>query len=818
MSEYGSDIEIIDIAEEMERSFIDYAMSVIVGRALPDVRDGLKPVHRRILYSMDELGVRYNASYRKSARIIGDVMGKYHPHGDAAIYESMARLSQEFSTRYMLVDGQGNFGSVDGDQPAAMRYTEARLSRLASEMLRDIDKDTVEFVSNFDDSEQEPAVLPSRFPNLLVNGSSGIAVGMATSIPPHNMRETVDAAILLLKKPEANLSELMAHIKGPDFPTGGIIMGRNGIIDAYKTGRGRVVVRAKTEIEALGSNRHRIVITEIPYMVNKARLVEKIADLVRDKKITGISDINDFSDRNGMKIAIDLKRDANQQLVLNQLFKYTPLQDTFSINMLALVDGMPKVISLKEALESYLSFQKEIIAKRTKYDLDRALARSHILEGYIIALDNIDEVIAVIRASYDDAEERLMEAFSLSNEQAKAIVDMRLRRLQGLEREKIAQEHAELAEKIAYYNRLLDSEAMVVEVLESELLEIKNRYGDERRTSFEANEDDANFAIEDLITEEDVVVTITHRGYIKRVSSSAYKAQRRGGKGIMAHTTLENDFVRHIFFTTTLSQILFFSNKGRAYKMLAYYLPDAQRQAKGQAIVNILSLSPGEKITAVIPFKGTGEDSFLFMATRNGIIKRSKLSLYNTNRSLGFQAITLNEGDELIDVLVTDGKSNILLGTRNGSALLIDENQARPTGRSARGVRGVKLLDDDYVVGIGSSSEGGFALTATENGLGRLSSLDRYRLTGRGGKGVINYKPTARTGAICGICVLDPEKDDIMILAEDGKALRMEASQLRKLNRTSSGVRVIKLAENVRISAIAKVLSEASEDEDDGEE
>ena len=805
-------IELIDIAEEMQRSYIDYAMSVIVGRALPDVRDGLKPVHRRILYSMEELGVRANSSYRKSARIIGDVMGKYHPHGDAAIYDAMARLAQTFSTRYLLIDGQGNFGSVDGDAPAAMRYTEAKMSRLAGEMLRDINKETVDYESNFDESTLEPKVLPSRYPNLLVNGSSGIAVGMATNIPPHNLGEVIDATIELMKNPELSARDLTKYIKGPDFPTGGIIMGRGGIISAYTTGRGRVSLRAKTRIEPAGTNRERIVITEIPYMVNKAKLVEKIADLVRDKKIVGISDLNDYSDRNGMNIVIDLKRDINAQIILNQLFKYTQLQDTFGVIMLALVDNKPKVLNLKEMLEHYISFQKEVIIRRTKYDLDKALARAHILEGYIIALDNIDEIIAVIRSAYDDAEERLMERFALTEIQAKAIVDMRLRRLQGLEREKIDEEYKELQVQIAYFNSILESEEIVKGIITDELTEIKDKYSDSRRTAFETDEQD--FDLEDLIEEEDIVITITHIGYVKRIPANTYKAQRRGGKGIAAHTTRDNDFVKHLFMTTTHHYILFFSNKGRVYRLKGYEVPEGGRTAKGTAIVNILPIDPGEKITAIIPVMEFTDDTFLIMATKNGTVKKTALKEYDSSRKNGIIAITLADNDELIDVRMTDGQNDIILGTMNGMAIRFSETEARPIGRSAMGVRGIRLKDSDEVVGMDIATDSSNILTVSENGYGKITRASLYPIKKRAGMGVQNYKITSKAGAVRGICAIDKDKHDVMLITADGTVIRMDAAAISSMGRSTVGVKLMRLDEDINIAAIARIDSAAAEEDE----
>lgn len=805
-------IEHVDIVDEMEKCYIDYAMSVIVGRALPDVRDGLKPVHRRILFAMEELGLRADKPTRKSARIVGDVMGKYHPHGDSAIYDAMARLAQDFSTRYLLVDGQGNFGSIDGDSPAAMRYTEAKMSKLSFEMMRDINKETVDFTANFDESLQEPSVLPARFPNLLVNGSSGIAVGMATNIPPHNLGEVIDATVALIDEPELTSKDLTKYIKGPDFPTGGIIIGKSGMMSAYTTGRGRVKLRAKTDIEVHKNGRQSIVVTEIPYMVNKAKLVEKIADLVKDKKIVGISDINDYSDRNGIKIVIDLKRDANAQIILNQLFQYTQLQDTFGVIMLALVNNHPMVLTLREMLENYVAHQKEVIVRRTQFDLDKALARAHILEGLIIALDNIDEIISIIRSSYDNAEARLMERFTLSEIQAKAIVDMRLRRLQGLEREKIDAEYKELSELIQYLRDVLASEQMVMDIIKTELLEIKDKYADERRTIFENDTED--FDIEDLIEEEDVVVTITHVGYVKRIPANTYKAQKRGGKGIAAHATRENDFVKHLFMTTTHHYIMFFTNKGKVYRLKAYEIPEAGRTAKGTAIVNLLALDPSEKITAVIPVKEFSNEEYLVMATRKGIIKKTVLSEYDSSRKSGIIGITLSDDDELIEVKFTDGTKNIIMGTKNGYAITFHEGDARPIGRASMGVKGIKLTDDDELIGMDISEEGKFILTVTEDGFGKLTKTDLYPLQNRAGKGVQNYKLTKKTGVVCGLCCIDKDENDVMMISSDGTVIRMDAGGISTMGRSTSGVKVMRLDDDIKIATIAKV-SRADEEEEE---
>ena len=802
-------IEHVDIVDEMEKSYIDYAMSVIVGRALPDVRDGLKPVHRRILFAMEELGDKQTT--RKSARIVGDVMGKYHPHGDSSIYDAMARMAQDFSIRYPLVDGQGNFGSIDGDSPAAMRYTEAKMSKLTMEMLRDINKETVDYASNFDETLKEPVVLPARYPNLLVNGSSGIAVGMATNIPPHNLGEVIDATVALIDDSELTSKDLMKHIKGPDFPTGGIVIGRSGFMSAYTTGRGRIKVRAKTEIVVNKNGRQAIVVTEIPYEVNKAKLVEKIADLVKDKRVLGIADINDYSDRNGIKIVIDLKRDANAQIILNQLFQYTQLQDTFGVIMLALVNNHPVVLTLKEVLENYIKHQIEVIVRRTQFDLDKALARAHILEGLIIALDNIDEIIAIIRGSYNDAEERLMDRFSLSEIQAKAIVEMRLKRLQGLEREKIDIEYKELSDLIEYYRNVLSSEQMVLDIIKTELIEIKDKYGDERRTTFENDTED--FDIEDLIEEEDVVVTITHVGYVKRIPANTYKAQKRGGRGIAAHSTRENDFVKHLFMTTTHHYIMFFTNKGKVYRLKAYEIPEAGRTAKGTAIVNLLALDPSEKITAVIPVKEFSNEEYLVMATRKGIIKKTVLSEYDSSRKSGIIGITLSDDDELIEVKFTDGTKNIIMGTKNGYAITFHESDARSIGRASMGVKGIKLTDDDELIGMDISEEGSYILTVTEDGYGKLTKTEMYPLQNRAGKGVQNYKLTKKTGVVRGLCCIDKEENDVMMISSDGTVIRMDAGGISTMGRSTSGVKVMRLDDDIKIAAIAKVSS--TDDEED---
>lgn len=809
-------IEDRDIVEEMQTSYIDYAMSVIVGRALPDVRDGLKPVHRRILYSMSELNLSYDKPYRKSARIVGDTMGKYHPHGDSSIYNAMVRLAQDFSTRYPLVDGHGNFGSIDGDSQAAMRYTEAKMTKMTGEMLRDISKETVDYAPNFDETLKEPVVLPSRFPNLLVNGSNGIAVGMATNIPPHNLREVVDAIIALIENPNIEINDLIKYVKGPDFPTGGIIMGKTGIYNAYTTGRGRIKLRSKTHIEEISKTRQRIVITEIPYMVNKAKMVEKIADLVRDKKVVGISDIRDESDRNGIRVAIDLRKDVNASIILNQLYKYTQLQDTFSVINLALVDNQPKVLNLKEILVHYLNHQKDIIVRRTEYDLKKAKARAHIVEGLLIALDNIDEIIKIIRASYNDAEEKLMERFDLSEVQAKAIVDMRLRRLQGLEREKLENEYAELLKTIEYLESVLASDELVMSIIKEELSEIKDKYGDERRTAFEV--DDEDFDMEDLIEEEDIVVTITHVGYVKRLPASTYKTQKRGGKGVTALSTRENDFVKHLFFTTTHHYIMFFTNKGKVYRLKGYEIPDASRIAKGTAIVNLLALDPGEKITAVIPIKEFKDDEYLVMATRNGVFKKTSLTEYDSSRKNGIVAINLAEDDELIGVSLTDGNQNIILGTHKGLAIKFNEADVRAIGRVSKGVKGISLKEDDYLIGMDIATDNAYVLSVTEKGYGKITKTNLYPTQGRAGKGVLNYKLTKKTGALSGMCVIEKEKDDIMVISIDGTVIRIDTSGISQMGRSTSGVKVMTLDEDVNISTIAKVPSQDEEIDDPDEE
>ena len=812
-----------ELIREMQDSYIEYAMSVIVGRALPDVRDGLKPVHRRILYSMYETGLTSDKAFKKSATCVGDVLGKYHPHGDASVYDAMVRLAQDFSMRYMLVDGHGNFGSVDGDPPAAYRYTEARMSRIANEMLRDIDKDTVDWDPNFDESRKEPRVLPSRFPNLLVNGSSGIAVGMATNIPPHNLREVIDACICVLDNPEAELADLMEHIKGPDFPTKGIIMGRSGIRAAYATGRGKVVVRARAEFEEFGKDRIRIIVTELPYQVNKRQLIKNIADQVKDKRLDGISDLRDETDRNGMRIVIELKKDANPQVVLNTLYKQTALQSNFSIILLALVNNQkqPKILSLRQILDEYIAFQEEVIVRRTRYDRKKALERAHLLEGLLIAQDNIDEVIRIIRSSYDDAKERLMERFGLDDVQAQAILDMRLRALQGLDREKLQAEYDELQQKIAYYDELLASETLLRGVLKDELAAIRDRYGDARRTEIQDVEDEID--IEDLIEEEDCVFTLTHNGYIKRIPVTEYSAQRRGGKGVRAMATREEDFVETVFTASTHDYILFFTDTGKVYRRKGYQIPEASRNARGSNIINILPIENGERVNAMIHTRELAEDRYLVMVTRSGVVKRLAVTALKNIRANGIRALHLAEGDALISVRETDGSMNILIATHDGMAICFNENDVRTMGREAAGVRGIRLRPGDWCVGAARAVEGCCLLTITENGYGKRTPIEAYLRGGdegertaqnRGGLGLRNYNITEKTGKIADVKVVD-ETDDILLISDDGTIIRMAVSGISILNRATQGVRVMRLAEGSKVISIAR--TEHEEPEDDAE-
>ena len=802
----------LDVEEELKKSFISYAMAVIVTRALPDVRDGLKPVHRRILYSMSELGYTPDKPYRKSARIVGDVLGKYHPHGDSSVYDAMVRLAQDFSIRYMLVDGQGNFGSVDGDGAAAMRYTEARMSRLSLELVRDIDKETVDFYPNFDETLMQPSVMPSRYPNLLVNGSSGIAVGMATNIPPHNLGEVVDAVVYMIDHPDCTVDDLMQFVKGPDFPTGGVILGKRGIYDAYHEGRGRIIVRAKSEIEDMGGNRQRIVVTEIPYMVNKARLIEKIAELVHEKTVDGISDIRDESDRDGMRIVIDLKRDVNANIVLNYLYKHTQLQDTFGAIMLALVDGEPKILSLRQIIHHYIEHQEDVIRRRTQYDLNKAEARSHILEGLIIALDNIDEVVRMIRASRtaQEAKTGLMERFGLSDRQAQAILDMRLQRLTGLERDKIEAEYAELQKQIAYFRAVLADEQLVLGIIRDEILEIRDKFADERRTEISAL--DGEIDMLDLIEEEDMVVTMTHYGYVKRLPKTTYRAQRRGGKGVIATTTREEDFVEQMYVTSTHDPILFFTNKGRVYQLNCYEIPEAGRTARGTAIVNLLQLSPGEKVTTMLPFPAEkSEGTYLVMATRKGTIKRTELSEFMNLRRAGLIAIVLRDDDELIGVRRTEGDSDILVGTRDGMSIRFHESDMRPMGRSAMGVRSIDLDEGDEVIDVAFVEEGAQVLSITENGYGKRTDIDEYRLQQRGGKGIKAMNLTEKTGNLAAQLLVHDD-EDLLLITSDGTVIRTPVNSISVLGRNTQGVRLMRVGEDSKVVCVARAEPEPEEE------
>lgn len=806
MEENAKKIIKVDIEKEMKKSYIDYAMSVIVSRALPDVRDGLKPVHRRILYAMDGLGLTPEKPFRKSAYIVGEVLGKYHPHGDASVYDALVRMAQDFSLRYRLINGHGNFGSVDGDSPAAMRYTEAKMPKIAVEMLADLDKNTVDFMPNYDEKLMEPTVLPAKIPNLLVNGSSGIAVGMATNVPPHNLTEVINAIIKLIEEDNVTDEDLMAEIKGPDFPTGALILGREGIRDCYKTGRGKIIVRAKAEIEEHGNGRYRIVVTELPYQVNKARLIENIADLVKDKRIDGISDLRDESDRQGMRIVIELKRDANPNVVLNQLYKNTQMQDTFGAIMLALVDNKPKILTLRQMLECYIDHRKSVVERRTKFDLDKALARAHILEGLKIALDYIDEVIAIIREAYDDAQERLMKRFNLTEIQANAILEMKLRTLSGLQREKIDEEYEQLMKQIERFKAILSSEKLVCDIIRDELLEIKAKYGDERRTQIVAAEGD--FETEDLIKEETTVVALTHFGYIKRVPIDTYKTQRRGGRGITGIQTREEDFVEQLFITSTHDMIMFFTNKGKVYRLKGYEVPEAGRTAKGTAIVNLLQLDGDEKITAVIPIHAFAEGQYLLMATRNGIIKKTNLMEYNSSRKVGLQAISLKDDDELIDVRLTDGERNIVMVTHEGMSITFSETDVKSAGRIAQGVIGIRLDKDDYVVGMEPIySDKGYLLAITEHGFGKRTELSEYRVQTRAGKGVITYKTTSKTGKVVGIKVVN-DNDEIMLITDNGIIIRLEVENISILGRSTQGVTLMRTNDGGKVTGIAKVTSE----------
>ena len=810
-----------ELVHEMQTSYIEYAMSVIVGRALPDVRDGLKPVHRRILYAMYEDNLTSDKPFKKSATCVGDVLGRYHPHGDASVYDAMVRLAQDFSMRYMLVDGHGNFGSVDGDPPAAYRYTEARLSKIANEMLRDIDKDTVDWDPNFDETRREPRVLPCRFPNLLVNGSSGIAVGMATNIPPHNLTEVINACVCVLENPDATLSDLMQHVTGPDFPTRGIIVGRSGIRAAYATGRGRVVVRARTETETWGHDRVRIIVTELPYQVNKRQLIQNISEQVRDKKLDGISGLRDESDRNGMRIVIELKKDANTQVVLNRLFAQTQMQTTFAVNMLALVDNQsqPKILSLRHILDEYLTFQEEIIVRRTKFDLKKALERAHLLEGLLIAEENIDEVIRIIRESYDNAKENLMQRFSLSEVQAQAILDMRLKALQGLEREKLQNEYDELEQRIAYFRELLADPEKVKGVLRDELIAIRDKYGDARKTEIQDIEDDID--IEDLIEEEQCVFTLSHGGNIKRVPVDEYTAQKRGGKGVRAATLRDEDYVETVFTASTHDYILFFTDRGRCYRKKGYLIPEAGRTARGVNIVNFIQVEKDEKVSAMLHVREMDDDSFLVFATRSGTVKRMALSALRNIRTSGIRALTLDEGDELINVMRTDGQQNILMATHNGQAICFAETDVRPMGREAVGVRGIRLKDGDWVVGAEIAQPDASVLSITEKGYGKRTPASEYIRGGeepqhRGGSGMKNYNITDKTGPVAAVKVVQ-DSDDVLVVSDDGVIIRMEAAGISELGRATQGVRIMRLSEGARVISVALTDRAESEDAPAGE-
>ena len=811
-----------ELVKEMKDSYIDYAVSVIVGRALPDVRDGLKPVHRRILYSMYESGLTWDKPFKKSATCVGDVLGKYHPHGDASVYDALVRLAQDFSMRYRLIDGHGNFGSVDGDPPAAYRYTEARMAKMAGDMLADIEKDTVDWSPNFDESRKEPKVLPARFPNLLVNGSSGIAVGMATNIPPHNLREVIDAAVCVLENPEADLADLMQYIKGPDFPTKGIIMGRAGIRAAYATGRGRVTIRARTEFEEYGRNhdRTRIIVTELPYQVNKRMLIAAIAEQVKEKRLEGISDLRDESDRNGMRIVIELKHDANPQVVLNHLLTQTQLQTTFAINMLALVDNQrqPRVLSLRNILDEYLTFQEEVITRRTLFDKRKAEERAHLLEGLLIAQDNIDEVIRIIRSSYDNARENLMNRFDLDEVQAQAICDMRLIALQGLNREKLQNEYNELEKKIAWFQQLLSNRELLLGQMKKELLEIRDKYGDDRLTEIQDVVDEID--IEDLIEEETCVFTLTAAGYIKRMPVSTYRAQKRGGKGISAQSLREEDYVDTLFTASSHDNILFFTSSGRVYKKKGYQIPEASRTAKGTHLNNIFQFEPGEKVTTMIHGRDYDENGYLFMVTKNGTVKRTEKSAFRNIRAVGLRVLTLDEGDELITVLETDGRENILIATHDGQAICFRESDVRPMGRTAMGVRGIKLRAGDYVIGGALAKLGTMLLAITENGYGKRTPIEEYIRSGgepqhRGGFGLRGYQITEKTGKAAGVKVVQ-EDDDILIISDDGTIIRMAAADVNVYSRTAQGVRVMRVSEGTKVISLARVPQE--EDKNQTEE
>ena len=803
-----------DIEEEMRTAYIDYAMSVIVSRALPDVRDGLKPVHRRILYAMHEDGITSDKPYRKCANTVGSVLGRYHPHGDASVYDAMVRMAQDFSMRYMLIDGHGNFGSIDGDGAAAMRYTEARMSKIAEQMLVDIEKNTVDFMPNYDDRLQEPTVLPAKIPALLVNGSSGIAVGMATNIPPHNLTEVINGIIKIIDDDNVSDDDLIKIIKGPDFPTGGMVLGLEGIKEAYKTGRGKIIMRAEAEIEEMSGNKHRIIVTSLPYQVNKARLIENIARLAREKRIEGISEMRDESDRKEkVRIVMELKRDANPQVVLNQLYKNTQMQDTFGVIMLALVDGEPKILTLRQCLDCYIDHRKTVILRRTQFDLDKALARAHILEGLRIAIDNIDEVIAIIRSSYDDAKERLIERFGLTDIQAQAILDMRLKTLSGLQREKIEEEYKQLMELIEHLRAILNSERLVFDIIKEELIEIKDKFGDDRKTKIVAAEGEID--LDDLIKEEQTVIALTHFGYIKRMPIDTYRSQKRGGKGITGIATREEDFVKQIFTASTHDTILFFTNKGKLYKLRGYEVPEAGRTARGTAIVNLLSLDAGEKVSAVIPIQNFAEGKYLLMATKNGLIKKTALAEYNSARKTGLQGITLKEDDELIAVRLTDGEDNVVLVTRNGMCITFDEKDVRPIGRVSQGVIGIRIDEDDEVIGMESIIAGGKAtlLAITENGFGKRTELDEYRVQIRGGKGVITYKVTQKTGKLVGARIATDD-EDVMLITDKGTIIRLKVKDISVLGRSTQGVTLMRTTDGGKVVSMETLTPEIAEVEE----
>ncbi len=803
-----------DIEKEMRTAYIDYAMSVIVSRALPDVRDGLKPVHRRILYAMHEDGITSDKPYRKCANTVGSVLGRYHPHGDASVYDAMVRMAQDFSMRYMLIDGHGNFGSIDGDGAAAMRYTEARMSKIAEQMLVDIEKNTVDFMPNYDDRLQEPKVLPAKVPALLINGSSGIAVGMATNIPPHNLTEVINGIIKIIDDDNVTDDDLIKIIKGPDFPTGGLILGLEGIKEAYKTGKGKIIMRAEAEIEEMSGNKQRIIVSSLPYQVNKARLIENIARLTREKRIEGISELRDESDRKDkVRIVMELKRDANPQVVLNQLYKNTQMQDTFGVIMLALVNDEPKILTLRQCLDCYIDHRKTVILRRTQFDLDKALARAHILEGLRIAIDNIDEVIAIIRSSYDDAKERLMKRFGLTDIQAQAILDMRLKTLSGLQREKIEEEYKQLMELIEHLRAILNSEKLVFDIIKEELIEVKDKFGDDRKTKIVAAEGEID--IDDLIKEEQSVIALTHFGYIKRMPIDTYRSQKRGGKGITGIATREEDFVKQIFTASTHDTILFFTNKGKLYKLRGYEVPEAGRTARGTAIVNLLSLDAGEKVSAVIPIQNFAEGKYLLMATKRGLIKKTALAEYNSARKTGLQGITLKEDDELIAVRLTDGEDNVVLVTRNGMCITFDEKDVRPIGRVSQGVIGIRLDEDDEVIGMESIIAGGKAtlLAITENGFGKRTELDEYRVQIRGGKGVVTYKITSKTGKLVGARITTND-EDVMLITDKGTIIRLKVKDISVLGRPTQGVTLMRTTDGGKVVSIETLTPEIAEVEE----